>query len=301
MLQISEVEYKAILKHHNVSEREFLERVQILKEWMEKSDLPIEDTLGEKLKLALINCKLSLEKSKRCIEGYYRIRTLYADFFDRLVPDTEDYKQAKRLGKTVFMPKLTPDLCRIAIFRVDDPNGEANDGLQYEIVAIMGAEMRIMSGDCALTNIIILDFRDFGLKNIIKYTPNVQHKIVNIMIAVNLRIKNIHLVNLPPMIDKLITLIRAVLPAKFFDKICFHQNFESLYEYIPKEYLPKDYDGTQSTIDELQEMWCAEMEKHVDKFKKLVVSAKCPRLLDTKVPENVQFGTDGSFRQLTLD
>lgn len=42
---------------------------------------------------------MSMEKAKQCVEGYYRIRTRYAnEFFDKLIPNAKDYLQSKNLA-----------------------------------------------------------------------------------------------------------------------------------------------------------------------------------------------------------
>lgn len=56
------------------------------------------DTINEKIKVALFNCKMEIEKTKRCLEGYYRVRTIHTDIFDRLVPNTTSYALAKSLS-----------------------------------------------------------------------------------------------------------------------------------------------------------------------------------------------------------
>lgn len=49
-----------------------------------------------KVKMSLLNSKMSLEKAKKCLEGYYKMRTLYADFFDRLLPESEYFTKGKK-------------------------------------------------------------------------------------------------------------------------------------------------------------------------------------------------------------
>ncbi|KAG5894740.1 hypothetical protein JTB14_006159 [Gonioctena quinquepunctata] len=300
LLPYSEEEKRAILKHHNFSDIEFNELAEQLREWSIKSPLPVEHITNNALKSALLNCKMSPEKVKKTLEGYFRIRTILSDFFDRFLPNTEDYLLSKSLAKCAVMPKLAPDLCRITIFRMDDPNGKATDGLEYVLVAIMGIELRIRSDDFFYSNILVIDFQNFDLQTLMKFTPTVNQKLVNLMLAINLRLKNIHLVNLPPVLDRLMILMKLVLPTKFFNKVCTHADYESLYEYIPKEYLPTNYNGTEPSIEQIHDDWCKELENREEDFKKLL-SAKCHDLVGRRIAHNQQFGVEGSFRKLTLD
>ncbi|CAH1107945.1 unnamed protein product [Psylliodes chrysocephalus] len=300
LLMVSDAEKKAIFKHYNMSERDFEEIVEIVREWYLKTRLPKEDTINEKIKVALFNCKMEIEKTKRCLEGYYRVRTIHTDIFDRLVPNTTSYALAKSLSKIAVMPKLTPDLCRITIFRVDNPHESAPDGLIYEVLPLMSVEYRLFSGDYFYSNILIIDLTDFGLKNLMKYTPHVCNTLINCMIGVCIRFKNIHFVNLPHIFDKVIGLLKYFLPSEFHDKVRTHQNIESLHEYIPKEYLPSNYGGTQCSLEEIQDNWCKTFESKEEEFKKLL-TAKCPDFLEDKIRQKENFGIEGSFRKLTVD
>lgn len=82
---------------------------------------------------------------------------------------------------TVVLPRLTPDLCRITFFKMRDPEGEADDAYLYEIPVFMMAEMRIIHDMC-LSNIIIIDFAGYSWKNLIKFTPTVNQKLVDVMV-----------------------------------------------------------------------------------------------------------------------
>ncbi|XP_023013528.1 alpha-tocopherol transfer protein-like [Leptinotarsa decemlineata] len=300
LLQYSESEKRAILKHYNISEKEFEELVEQVREWFTKSSLPQEHFNNDAIKSSLLNCKMSLEKSKKTIQGYFTVRTLKSEFFNRFLPNTEGYEESKTLTKVAVMPRLSPDLCRITVFRMDDPGGKASDGLLYAIAAIMQVELRIRNKEFFCSNILIIDLQGFHLHNLMKFTPTVTKTLVDLMLAINLRLKNIHLVNLPPFLDKIMIMLKMILPSKFFEKVRSHTDFESLYDFIPKEYLPSNYGGDQASIEQLHEDWCQEVEKNEDEFKKLL-GAKCQILEENDIERNEQFGVEGSFRKLTLD
>ncbi|KAG5894735.1 hypothetical protein JTB14_006154 [Gonioctena quinquepunctata] len=120
--------------------------------------------------------------------------------------------------------------------------------------------------------------------------------------ALDLRIKNIHFVNQAPILDKVLALVKMVLPSKIQNKVKMHANFESLHQYIPKEYLPSNYGGTESSIEELQRKWSVVIEKHKEDLQHLVKELKCDELLKSEEQSaNYQFGAEGSFRKLTID
>ncbi|XP_066153686.1 alpha-tocopherol transfer protein-like isoform X2 [Euwallacea fornicatus] len=302
LLQVTEEEKDAILKHYSLTEELFDENVRILKEWMKQSEHLPQDENDNKLKLVLLNCKMSLEKAKQCLEGYYRIRTrYYKEFFDKLVPTAKEYQESKRLVITVIMPKLTPDLCRITIFKATDPEGEANDAYMYELPLFMMAEMRITQEMC-LSNIIIVDFQAYSWKNLMKFTPTVNQKLVDMLNAVNLRIKAIHFINTNNVLEHVMRLIKAFLPSKLLNKIHIHKTSESLSGHIPLEYLPSNYGGSEKAIEDLYDEWCQQIDDSQDLFEKLLLVKSTAKIeLDPYQRDMFGCGVDGSFKKLVLD
>ncbi|KAL1502438.1 hypothetical protein ABEB36_007579 [Hypothenemus hampei] len=302
LLQVTEEEKNAILNHFSMTEEDFEENINILKEWIQQSNhLPKEDD-DSKLRLVLLNSKMSLEKAKQCVEGYYRIRTQYSDeFFDKLVPSTESYTQGKRLVKTAIMPKLTPDLCRITIFKSTDPHGEADNAYIYHVPVIMMAEMRITKELC-LSNVIIIDFDGYSWKNLMKYTPTVNEKLLDMMNSINLRIKSIHFINTSSILEPVMRILKTLLPAKLVNKIHIHKTYQTLTDFIPIECLPSNYGGKQKSIEELYDDWCEQIEESNELFEKLLNIKSTEKIeLDPFHRDMFGCGVDGSFKKLALD
>ncbi|KAH1000045.1 alpha-tocopherol transfer protein-like [Dendroctonus ponderosae] len=302
LMEVTEDEKRAILDHYSMTEEQFEENVKILRTWIKQSGhLPQEED-ENKFRLVLLNCKMSMEKAKQCVEGYYRIRTRYAhEFFDKLIPNAKDYLQSKNLAKSVVMPKLTPDLCRITIFKLTDPEGLADDALIYHIPVFMITEMRLTKELC-LSNIILIDFSSYSWKNLIKYTPTVNQKLVDMLISVNIRIHSLHFINVTGFMDHIMRVLKSFVPGKIVNKIIIHKSRESLWEYIPKECLPKDYGGTQKPLDEIYSDWCEQIEESEELFKKLLSAKSSAKFeLDPSQQDVFGCGAEGSFRQLVLD
>ncbi|KAG5894739.1 hypothetical protein JTB14_006158 [Gonioctena quinquepunctata] len=301
LISYSRDEKLAILEKHNITETQFNQLVKQLEEWLVKTAIPSEYVTKRRLQSLILNSKMSLEKSKRTIEAYFRLRARMSDFWELIVPNNEVYEISKRLVKTIHMPKLTPDLCRIVITRVDDLEGKINNGLTYVLPSLIQAELRVMSDDMFLSNTIIVDQAHFDARQLMNFASDA-HKIIGIVTALDLRIKNIHFVNLAPILDKVLAMLKLVLPSKIQDKVKTHANFESLHQYIPKEYLPSNYGGTESSIEELQRKWSVVIEKHKEDLQHLVKELKCDKPLKSgEQSSNYQFGAEGSFRQLTID
>ncbi|XP_030759611.1 uncharacterized protein LOC115885009 [Sitophilus oryzae] len=302
LLQVTDSEKQAILKHYNLAEEEFEENVKYLKDWLAQSSHLPQVSDDNILRLCLLNSKMSLEKAKHSLEAYFRMRAVYSDeYFASMLPNTDRYREAKKLVTTVIMPKLTPDLCRITIFKFEDPNGEATDAYIYQMIALMMAEIRI-SHDYFLSNKFIFDYSNCGWKNIIKFTPAVNQKLIDILLSINLRIDSIHFVNITNLIEQIMKILKGLLPTKIYNKIHTHKTFESLHEQMPPEFLPSDYGGTQKSLKDLYDEWCKHLEESEDLFKKLL-SVKSTQKYETEKDKVEMFGlgVDGSFKKLCID
>lgn len=68
------------------------------------------------------------------------------------------------------------------------------------------------------------------------------------------RMKKIHMISGSKVFEAMLTVFKQGLSAKLKERIVVHQGYESLYEHVPKECLPKDFGGEQRSIAELHGM-----------------------------------------------
>lgn len=56
--------------------------------------------------------------------------------------------------------------------------------------------------------------------------------------------------------------IKPFIKKEVYDSIHFHTNDESIFEYIPKDILPFEYNGTVGKVDDIAAKWHKVMLKH---------------------------------------
>lgn len=290
-----------ILKHYNMNEEDLQFSIQAFKDWIKQNDHFPQDLTNddERIIVCLLNAKMSLERAKKSLEGYFSVRTMYdTEFYDSLIPNTKLYEESKKYVQSYVMPNLLPNLNRLTVFKIIDINGEASDAFMYYIIPMMLAELRIL-GDRFLSNELLVDVEHNNMKNLIKYSPTVNNKLINIQNAINLRVKYIHVVNATHIFDKLMFMLKSLMPAKIIMKIVNHKSYEDLQKYIPKEHLPSDYGGTERSSEELQKLWCDELEKREECFKYLKEHGKSKVAL--RKSDRLSVEMDGSFKRLSID
>ncbi|GBP82179.1 hypothetical protein EVAR_60289_1 [Eumeta japonica] len=100
--------------------------------------------------------------------------------------------------------------------------------------------------------------------------------------------------------QKILSLLKQFTKPKVLDRIMIVDTLDELHKYIDKDYLPKDYGGTQKSISELSEMLQTEFCKEEMKiFFNETANQKSDE--DKRLGEKTVDPFAGSFRQLQLD
>lgn len=106
--------------------------------------------------------------------------------------------------------------------------------------------------------IIIFDLANLTLQHFTKlHLATVKLFFTYLQVGHPLRLVQFHAINCNSLINKLCYLIRPFITARLFKTLKIHQkgSLDSLYEYVPKELLPKDYGGDQPTVASIKEYY----------------------------------------------
>lgn len=107
--------------------------------------------------------------------------------------------------------------------------------------------------------IAVMDFKGFSFRHFMKVATNlstIRLYLRYVQEAVPFRIYQNHFVNCSPVLMKIIALIRPFVKKELLDVMHFHTSgYESLYEYIPREYLPFEYGGNAGELDKFFTKW----------------------------------------------
>lgn len=121
-----------------------------------------------------------------------------------------------------------------------------------------------------------------------------------------IRLKGAHFINAPfPMLmDKILSILRPMLPGEMSNHIYVHENLESLTKYVPLECLPNDYEGGKlKSAQELTRDDYAFILKNRNYF---LEEPKHRRVNEKLRPEKMKsnmdiFGLEGTFKKLDID
>ncbi|CAH1118250.1 unnamed protein product [Phaedon cochleariae] len=278
--------------------------LQHIKEWLLKQPhLP--DTWDEsRLMTFLRGCKFSLEKCKRKLDMYFTMRTAVPEMFSNRDITNPELKLVVDVGQIPPLPGLTPEGRRVIVLRGKTPEVENYNIADICKAVLMIGDVRLeaeqtgVAGDVYILDASVATANHFG-----KINPTLIKKfLVIVQEAYPVKLKEVHVVNVSPLVDTIISWVKPFLKEKIRNRIHVHPNIESLYEFIPKDILPDVYGGTAGDIQKFHDEWMEKLKEYTPWFKEQE-SIKADESKRPGKPTNYDdlFGLDGSFRQLCID
>ncbi|XP_022131088.1 alpha-tocopherol transfer protein-like [Pieris rapae] len=278
--------------------------LQHMKDWLKKQPhLPDEWDEG-RIMTFLRGCSFSLEKCKRKLDMYFTMRAACPEFFTERDVTRPELRDLMSRAQGPPLPGLTPNGRRVTVCRGLDKNLDMNQLNDAFKVALMIGDVRLkeekegVGGD-----IYILDASVVSPSHLAKLSPTAIKKfLICVQEAYPVKLKEVHVVNTSPVIEKVVNFVKPFLKDKIKNRIFIHSNLSELYNYVPKEMLPEEYGGNGGSLSDINEAWMKKLEEYTDWFK-AEESVVAVEALRPGKPTNYDelFGIDGSFRQLSID
>ncbi|GBP82183.1 Alpha-tocopherol transfer protein [Eumeta japonica] len=156
--------------------------------------------------------------------------------------------------------------------------------------------------DYILGDRLIIDLNNIGVFSILpKMNPLLLQRASSLFQdAIGQKILGIHILNAPPSVQSIVNLLKQFMKPKIMDRIIIHASVDELYEYVEKDYLPKDYGGKHKSMYELAEEWKSEFKK--EEMRKYFNDAAYKKSDENKRPGGkIIDPLAGSFKKLDLD
>lgn len=167
------------------------------------------------------------------------------------------------------LPSFTNEKHKVTVFRLVDHDPSRYDVNDNFKMFFMFSDVRYITPDSiGLTEgeIGIMDFTGFTFRHFWKLVANfstVRLYLKYVQEAVPFRIHQNHFVNCSSMLTRVMNLVRPFVKKELFDVMHFHTaGYESLYDHIPREILPKEYGGNAGQVDDIFNEWLQVIEKH---------------------------------------
>ncbi|KAB0790242.1 hypothetical protein PPYR_15425, partial [Photinus pyralis] len=252
-------------------------------------------------------CNYSLEKTKNLLDLCYTVRSQAPELFSNRDPACDAIENILNITDMVPLPKLTRENYKIFIYRLTDSDPEKYIFADALKTFLAVADLRLnFSDDFPDGEIPIFDMSGFTLKHLYKVQlPILKKYMVYTQEAHPVRLKQIHVVNVSPFLDKAMAIVKPFMKTEVSAMLHFHQpNSTTLYKYIPQELLPEEYGGRVGKISDIKAALIRKMCDNdsrnffLDDSRWNVDESKRP--VENKHGKQF-FGLQGSFRTLTID
>lgn len=155
---------------------------------------------------------------------------------------------------------------KVSIFRLTDNDSEKINFDHVIKAFYMAADIRLVTteevwadGEIPIFDMTNITLRHFTklvfstLRLFMKYSQEA-HPVV---------VQQIHIVNCSSLVNRVMMVIKPFLKAEVAERIQTHlPDSDTLYKYIPKDILPKEYGGYCGSIEVIRSYWLEYLENH---------------------------------------
>uniref|UniRef100_A0A182JKZ8 Uncharacterized protein n=1 Tax=Anopheles atroparvus TaxID=41427 RepID=A0A182JKZ8_ANOAO len=185
-----------------------------------------------------------LEAAQRTIESYYTFRTSCKNMFGNRDFNREAIQIAMNVVDLALLPELTAEGYRVMLAKVVDSDTSKFSLNSILVLVTMCVDVAIWEEGCNNGSIIIIDMDGIHLGHLAKLGIfTLKDLLYYIQEGLPIRMKGLHLVNVVPFIDRIMTMIRPFIKKELLEVLHLHTGMDTLYTHMPQRLLPADYDG----------------------------------------------------------
>ncbi|CAH0696568.1 unnamed protein product [Spodoptera exigua] len=303
IMNIRDSDLENLMKSYNVTQKSLDEMVASIREWYEKQPHLPQGQLHDRMIIGhLITRGFSVEQCKEKIDNYFSARTKMPDVLVGRSPLSSNMEKFSKQGYWVVPPMKTKENHRVILFRIVNP----------EMVVLDVVKLAFMMGEYRLFNDVthgdhwIFDFSNATLNHALQFTPILISKIYYYITSCHaIKIKGIHLVNVPVFGHSILALFKKIMKPKHAERLHLYEGFEKIFNVLPREIFPSDIGGTaNTTVQELSDVWHETIQSeswkrfYANQDKNFFVD-ESKRITPSKITD--EFGVEGTFRKLELD
>ncbi|XP_045454363.1 alpha-tocopherol transfer protein-like [Melitaea cinxia] len=279
--------------------------IRKLREWLKtQPHLPEEHITDLDLVCTYFCCDKSAEVSKQVLDLHYTVRTLFTQLFkDREVNDAVLRSLSLVLAAPLPMP--TVNGYRAIYCRLLD--GDVKSFVLSEIIrtVLMVFDLWQYEEGTWPGFVLIIDMELVSLGHLPKLELlTVRQILYFLQECMLIKLKEVHFLNAPSFMDKVMMILRPFMKKSLIDIINIHERAsESVYKFLPKASLPKEYGGEYKSIFTIRDETIRRLQDnkqfYIDENKKRVNESV--RANGKKKTVEDLFGIHGSFKKLDID
>ncbi|XP_053951154.1 alpha-tocopherol transfer protein-like [Anastrepha ludens] len=206
-----------------------------------------------------------IKGTKNLIKINYSMRNKHAHIFLERDPTDGDSKRTFDYADLVPLPGLTPEGYKVSCYRLVNFDPAKVNHTADTKAFFMISDYRFNMYDGATSTeadveafadgeVQIFDMDGYTLKHLSKMTfSTLRIYMAFLQEALPVHLKAIHIINCPPYLDRIVSIMKPFIGREVFKLIRFHTvSLDSLYEHVPRSILPEEYGGTNGKLTDLK-------------------------------------------------
>ncbi|XP_023321804.1 retinol-binding protein pinta [Eurytemora carolleeae] len=284
------------------------EGVKMLREWIKKSphlhSIKQDDTT---LEMFFRGCKYSLERTKEKLDFFNTVRGNLPEWFDSWDPRIPVLKDIIDAGIYLPLRGYDKDGRFVVLMRNGSSNPKTMKLEDTFKVSTMIIELAMRTNIQAQVKgfVLIQDMAGMTAQHAVQFNPVIAKKAMTVwQDAYPAKPKALHFLNMPGAMESIFSMVQSLQKQKMKERNHVHSkgSLEKLHQHLGTEVLPKEYGGSNGSVEELVDYWKREVEQNRDwlmeqpRYK----SDEKKRPGKPKLHADI-FGIEGSFRKLEID
>ncbi|XP_018324411.1 retinol-binding protein pinta-like [Agrilus planipennis] len=213
--------------------------------------------------------KFNVETAKSKMRNYYIMRKEVPEWFTKRDPSRPEIQELVKLG--IFLPlKKYHNNKLVVIIRTaaHDPRRHAQDDVFKTGKMVLDVAIRENFTSASVYGIsAIFDMANISFGHYRQLTTSMIKRTVHAWQNYPGRPQHLEFVNAPLYINVVLNIFKSFMSEKLRKRVRVHfSGIESLHRVIPKEILPIEYGGRESTIKQLGEEWASKLIEYKDWF-----------------------------------
>ncbi|KAM7363670.1 alpha-tocopherol transfer protein-like [Cochliomyia hominivorax] len=249
-------------------------------------------------------CQCSMEYSKQVIDINLTCRTHVEEFFQNLDIERVELKRAMKTISICPLPKTTPEGYKVIIGKLDDLNASNYNFADSMKLYCLIFELWLQEDGLRPGHIIVIDLKGCTLGHVARVGLLQMKKFLYyLQEAAPMRLVGFHFINIVPFMDKILALMNPFMKKELLNILHLHNSLEDFYKFVPKEMLPKNYNGPEMEMIHLKEVFYNKLRNNRDEILEYEQNHRVNEKLRPGKPKNASdlFGIEGNFKKLDID
>ncbi|XP_075227252.1 alpha-tocopherol transfer protein-like isoform X1 [Lycorma delicatula] len=205
------------------------------------------------LALFLHSSDYNIADAKKYCDTSLKLRSDTPEMFSNRDPHNPEIKRVNELVDMWISPKTTPDNYHILYAGFINTDPSTYDFAEACKRFLMVGEAFVLKNGIIPGLIVVLDAKGGSYRHVLKAKlAHIRKFLIYVQEALPIKINQVHIININPVIDKIMYIIRPFIKATLMENIHFHSGISGLSKYIPKDTLPTDLGGYTGTRKENQ-------------------------------------------------